>query len=494
MFQAVEGAEDDLAQGAADLRALEPTVCDVVLLIAASGATPATAVSCTSTFQCTATSPAGSGIVDVIASTAAGSSANTSADDYTYTCPPTVVTSSSDSGAGSLRQIIADACAGSVITFGGSVTTVTLTSGELLITKNLSIDGGLGVNVVRQAAAPEFRIFDIAAGNTVVLDSLTISNGHLADEGAGIVSMGTLTLLDSVISGNTSKAGFGGGGISSYGTLILDNTTVSGNSSAAYGGGIVQYNGGSAQLTRCTVSGNSAQYGGAVLSQSLPLSTSLDVRNCTISGNNASIDGPGIYILAGSAGAVSTFSMVNSTVAANSGPGAAIFTRVIAGTASSTLENNVYAANSGANVSTQGGGVSTSLGHNLSDDASGGGGLGDVAEGVGAVPGVPVDVAAAGQDAALLEEVVVVVGDVAEVLGGGLGVGGRLDVVGALEADAADVVLADVAVDAGAVVAHAIGHAGVADRSGLVAGGGAGVAGAAGVRFAGGRGRGGSAA
>lgn len=40
MFVAVEGAEDDGPQGAADLRALQPTADDVVILIAASGATP----------------------------------------------------------------------------------------------------------------------------------------------------------------------------------------------------------------------------------------------------------------------------------------------------------------------------------------------------------------------------------------------------------------------------------------------------------------------
>jgi N-acetylmuramic acid 6-phosphate etherase len=40
MFAAVEGAEDDLDQGAADLRALAPTANDIVLLLAASGATP----------------------------------------------------------------------------------------------------------------------------------------------------------------------------------------------------------------------------------------------------------------------------------------------------------------------------------------------------------------------------------------------------------------------------------------------------------------------
>jgi N-acetylmuramic acid 6-phosphate etherase len=40
MFAAVEGAEDDAAQGAADLVALQPGANDVVLLVAASGTTP----------------------------------------------------------------------------------------------------------------------------------------------------------------------------------------------------------------------------------------------------------------------------------------------------------------------------------------------------------------------------------------------------------------------------------------------------------------------
>jgi N-acetylmuramic acid 6-phosphate etherase len=40
MFMAVEGAEDDRAQGGVDLMALSPTANDVVLLLAASGGTP----------------------------------------------------------------------------------------------------------------------------------------------------------------------------------------------------------------------------------------------------------------------------------------------------------------------------------------------------------------------------------------------------------------------------------------------------------------------
>jgi N-acetylmuramic acid 6-phosphate etherase len=40
MLHAIEGAEDDADQGAADLRAVRPTADDVVILVAASGATP----------------------------------------------------------------------------------------------------------------------------------------------------------------------------------------------------------------------------------------------------------------------------------------------------------------------------------------------------------------------------------------------------------------------------------------------------------------------
>lgn len=40
LFEAVEGAEDNRAQGAADVRAVAPTVNDVVIGLAASGATP----------------------------------------------------------------------------------------------------------------------------------------------------------------------------------------------------------------------------------------------------------------------------------------------------------------------------------------------------------------------------------------------------------------------------------------------------------------------
>jgi hypothetical protein len=58
----------------------------------AFGASSGTSVSCASVTQCTATSPAGSGTVSVRATTASGTSADTAADDFTYTAPASACT------------------------------------------------------------------------------------------------------------------------------------------------------------------------------------------------------------------------------------------------------------------------------------------------------------------------------------------------------------------------------------------------------------------
>jgi hypothetical protein len=75
--------------------------------------------------------------------------------------------------------------------FDSSVATVTLTSAQLTVDKNLTIDGGTaGVTIARsdEAGTPDFRIFDITGG-TVTLDGLTIRNGNVSDtDGGGIAS------------------------------------------------------------------------------------------------------------------------------------------------------------------------------------------------------------------------------------------------------------------------------------------------------------------
>ena len=91
------------------------------------------------------------------------------------------VTNGNDSGAGSLRQAIIAASPGDTINFAPSVTTVTLTSGELVIDKNLTITGP-GANRLTVTENPPaftyFRIFNISSSTvTVSMSGMTISNG-----------------------------------------------------------------------------------------------------------------------------------------------------------------------------------------------------------------------------------------------------------------------------------------------------------------------------
>ncbi|MBI4752726.1 MAG: hypothetical protein HY774_29910, partial [Acidobacteria bacterium] len=201
------------------------------------------------------------------------------------------VTSGADSGAGTLRDQIVAATAGDTIVFSG-VSTVTLTTAELLINKDLTIDGGAGVTVTRSTAGgtPNFRIFNISSG--VMMNNLSITNGNVSGgDGGGIINSGTLTMTGSTISGNTLTGSFPlGGGIFNMGALILTNCTISGNlnigSTASLGGGIRSH--GPVTLLNCTITGNTSlggnPFGGGV---SLGNGGTMNLRNSLIAGNSA---------------------------------------------------------------------------------------------------------------------------------------------------------------------------------------------------------------
>jgi hypothetical protein len=61
-----------------------------------------------------------------------------------------------------------------------------LTSAELLIDKNLTINGGASGVTISRSGSTQFRIFNINIGVTASLNKLTISNGSHASQGGGI--------------------------------------------------------------------------------------------------------------------------------------------------------------------------------------------------------------------------------------------------------------------------------------------------------------------
>ncbi|SFP27387.1 protein of unknown function [Variovorax sp. OK605] len=135
-----------------------------------------------------------------------------------------------DGGGLSLREAIHWAAANDTIVFNAGMT-ITLVNGELLVDKNLSIDGAPGggsTPLVTIDGNNQSRVLNIAANSVVALNGLTIKNGFLTGAGgdrqqgaggdgkdalgAGIYNAGTLTITNSAVTNNKAAGGGGAGG------------------------------------------------------------------------------------------------------------------------------------------------------------------------------------------------------------------------------------------------------------------------------------------
>ncbi len=297
------------------------------------------------------------------------------------------VTNTNDSGAGSLRQALLDAnstLGADIIRFDSSLSgqVIRLTSGELTVADDLTIEGDLDgdgtpdITVARDSTAGNFRVFRISDGDfgsdkTVSFQGLTITGGMSREDGGGIFNYESLTLTNSIVSGNSTIGDFadGGGIFSSGNSLTLNNSTVSGNSTTgerSRGGGISSfYSTGGVVLNNSTVSGNSTSgeeaEGGGIFSEG---SGDLTLNDSTVVGNATSgafADGGGIF----SEG--SDLILKNSTVSDNSttgdgADGGGIFR--YAGRGSSRFDSKTVIAdskvsnNSTAGINADGGGIS----------------------------------------------------------------------------------------------------------------------------------------
>jgi hypothetical protein len=159
-----------------------------------------------------------------------------------------IVTSSANSGAGSLRQEMTDAAPDTEICFTSNITLLT----ELAVTKNLRIYGGSNVTISGGNAT---RVFRVDSGVTASLGGFTVANGRSVNLGAGVDGVGSEG---------------GGGGIRNAGTLTLNGMKVRDNVYAgtptpstsnlaliaARGGGI--YNAGTLNVSTTLMSNNAA--------------------------------------------------------------------------------------------------------------------------------------------------------------------------------------------------------------------------------------------
>ncbi len=268
------------------------------------------------------------------------------------------VTNLFDSGSGSLRNAIFQANTASTtddISFNPSLSggTIGLTSGELRIRDDLTING-LGADLLSvDAGGNSFRVFNVDDGDDssfleVAIKGLTITGGNTEDFGGGINnSFSSLTVTNSTISGNSASRG--GGIYNGYGSLTVTNSTISGNTAevaedkffTGSGGGI--YNSySSLTVTNSTISGNTAGEDGGGINSYMGRVT---VTNSTISGNTAGDDGGGIdsFRINGSALTVN-----NSTISGNTAGDGGGISASIKYYGVNTVTGSIIAANSDA--------------------------------------------------------------------------------------------------------------------------------------------------
>jgi len=262
-----------------------------------------------------------------------------------------VVTTNADNGPGSLRQAVANAQPGTTITFTNTLSgkTILLTSGQIVLSNNITIDASALANGIAINGNGTARVFEVTNA-AALLEALTITNGFGSDGGfyggGGILNFGNLTLANCTLSGNSETGWIGGAIDAETGTVTANQCTFSGNSasgSSCFGGGAIGVYAATVTVNQSTLSDNSVNNshnggGGIFDSQG-----KLVVNQCTLSGNSANSSdagGGGIYNNDG------TLVVNQSTVAANSanntdgGGGINDF-----GLGNTMLTNSIFAAN-----------------------------------------------------------------------------------------------------------------------------------------------------
>ncbi|MHC4993726.1 MAG: choice-of-anchor Q domain-containing protein [Planctomycetota bacterium] len=218
---------------------------------------------------------------------------------------------------------------------GSAHATIELGGSELSITDDLSIDGPGAEQLAIDAAGLSRVIFIVGQETDVTLSGLTITGGDMADLGGGVYKRsGTLTLIDSTVSGNTAHAGggvmnfegvatilntlitrnsavSGGGGIRNFGELNVIGSTISGNTATERGGGVYQENVGQITLVNSTVTGNATEFRGGGINS---FRGTVTLTNSTVTGNHAPGQGGGIENESG------FINLNNTIVALNTAP------------------------------------------------------------------------------------------------------------------------------------------------------------------------------
>ncbi|MEU6221251.1 hypothetical protein ABZ845_27655 [Streptomyces sp. NPDC047022] len=205
------------------------------------------------------------------------------------------------------------------------VYTLTDADGQLpTITQPLVIQGNHATIRRDPNAGTQFRIFEVASGGSLTMDTLTVMNGFApsGQDGGGVLLSGTMTGLtttDVNFQGNRAQNGGGLAVEGSTNTVSITGGLINDNGAAQTmplggGGGIYGESNNPITLNSVTLSGNRSGFGGAISLNNF--TQSLTLNKCAVRDNTGLRYGGAI----GNAGGASTITITDSSITDNQVP------------------------------------------------------------------------------------------------------------------------------------------------------------------------------
>ena len=174
-----------------------------------------------------------------------------------------LVTTTADDGPGSLREAVQCAAPGSTIEFDLGISPIHLTSGEIVIDKNLTILGqGIDYTIIDGAAdvGSDSRLFNITNGSEVKMTQITFQNGGgsaFTEQGGAFLveNNAALILYNMMLTGHEASIAsvvWNEGTTSIFQSLIISNNATD----ASLGTAITNSNTGTMEVTQNTIVDN----------------------------------------------------------------------------------------------------------------------------------------------------------------------------------------------------------------------------------------------
>lgn len=186
-------------------------------------------------------------------------------------------------------------------------------TGDIDIKGDTAVQGaGAAVTIIHQTT--DDRVLEFDPGLQASISGLTISGGQEVSgaPGGGILSQADLVLSDSIITGNTASSG---GGVWNSGSMTISRSLIANNNDSGNngGGGLGTSPGATVTMVDSVITGNvTAQSGGGLTT----FNGVIILINSTVSHNNATGGngrGAGIFV----SGAAGQLHLMNSTVSSN---------------------------------------------------------------------------------------------------------------------------------------------------------------------------------